>query len=504
MLNLPLVGLLLPMNDARPVSNEKVVALPVVNRLLRRKSAADWILKLAVTVFAVLPIASYGQPGTKLREFTTGQSVDSSPAISSNGVIYVGSVDGLLYAFNPDGSTNQVFATGGLVSSAPTIGPDNTIYVGSQGQRFYCFNSDGSTKWSYSTTSRIAGSPAIGSDGTVYFGDSNGKLYALNGADGSKQWEFVISGAMLSAPIIAGDGTIIVGSDDGRLYSVFADGIKHWTFAASGTGMAIPAAIGPDGTIYTLKIGTPYGANEGIIYALNRNGAVRWERHFTGEPAAAAVAPDGTIYVSVTTITVPSSGEGTGKLVALNPNGNPIWETQLGNKVGATPCIGMDGNIYVGTSGSAGPSPSFYSISPGGTTNWIFACSNIIISSAVLSTNGVVYFGCGDGKMYAIQASSGIAEGGWPMVQKNPLHTGRAFQNGFQPLNLIPSILHGVTRLTMKVEIGYTYHVEYSTNLSSWLPLVEFNAENGSTTYIDFFPKTEDMRFYRMFYQPDL
>ena len=40
--------------------------------------------------------------GTKLWEFETGGDVDSSPAIGSDGTVYVGSYDKKLYAFRTD------------------------------------------------------------------------------------------------------------------------------------------------------------------------------------------------------------------------------------------------------------------------------------------------------------------------------------------------------------------------------------------------------------------
>ena len=54
----------------------------------------------------------------------------SSPAIGSDGTIYVGSDYDDLYAINPDGSIKWEFNAGrGRVDSSPTIGSDGTIYV---------------------------------------------------------------------------------------------------------------------------------------------------------------------------------------------------------------------------------------------------------------------------------------------------------------------------------------------------------------------------------------
>jgi hypothetical protein len=80
--------------------------------------------------------------------FETGGSVDSSPAIGSNGTVYVGSGD-KLYAINgKTGVKLWEFETGGYVSSSPAIGSDGTVYVGSYDKKLYALktNSKGPAK----------------------------------------------------------------------------------------------------------------------------------------------------------------------------------------------------------------------------------------------------------------------------------------------------------------------------------------------------------------------
>jgi outer membrane protein assembly factor BamB len=65
-----------------------------------------------------LPLAGADKkkPGTVLWEFKTGGSVFSSPAIGSDGTVYVGSVDNKLYAINgKSGVKLWEFETGGIV-----------------------------------------------------------------------------------------------------------------------------------------------------------------------------------------------------------------------------------------------------------------------------------------------------------------------------------------------------------------------------------------------------
>ena len=112
-------------------------------------------------------------------KFKTGDDVTSSPAIGSDGTIYVGSYDNNLYAINPDGSKKWAFRTGDDVYSSPVIGSDGTIYVGSDDHNLYAINPDGSKKWNFKTRFEVSSSPAIGSDGTIYVGSEDNYLYAI-------------------------------------------------------------------------------------------------------------------------------------------------------------------------------------------------------------------------------------------------------------------------------------------------------------------------------------
>ena len=81
--------------------------------------------------------------GTPIWEFETGDSVYSSPAISSDGTVYVGSLDKKLYAINgKSGAKLWDFETGEHelgVSSSPAIGSDGTVYIGSWDKKVYAF-----------------------------------------------------------------------------------------------------------------------------------------------------------------------------------------------------------------------------------------------------------------------------------------------------------------------------------------------------------------------------
>jgi outer membrane protein assembly factor BamB len=89
--------------------------------------------------------------GTLAWSFKTGYDVSSSPAIGSDGMVYLTGLlyDTKLYAINSDGTL--AWTVGLASSSSPAVGNDGTIYVSGSPVYggFKAFNSDGTLKWSY-------------------------------------------------------------------------------------------------------------------------------------------------------------------------------------------------------------------------------------------------------------------------------------------------------------------------------------------------------------------
>ncbi len=110
---------------------------------------------------------------------SAGSSVESSPAVV-NGVVYVGSSDGRLYAFNSQtGATRWIATTGSFVRSSPAVA-NGVVYVGSDDGRLYAFNSQtGAKLWVATTGSFVESSPAV-VNGVVYVGSFDQKLYAFH------------------------------------------------------------------------------------------------------------------------------------------------------------------------------------------------------------------------------------------------------------------------------------------------------------------------------------
>ncbi len=104
--------------------------------------------------------------------FATGGKVDSSPAVA-DGIVYVGSHDGKIYALNA--STGMVgydwelhnsiiwsYTTGDMVMLSSPAVADGMVYVGSYDGKLYALNAKtGAFQWSYQTGYAVVSSPTV-------------------------------------------------------------------------------------------------------------------------------------------------------------------------------------------------------------------------------------------------------------------------------------------------------------------------------------------------------
>lgn len=127
-------------------------------------------------------------------------------------MVYVGSLEGYLYAIDPDGVLKWKYKTEGPIRSSPTLGMDGAIYFGSDDGHLYVVNPNGSLKWKYKTEGSVESSPAIWADDIIYVGSDDKHLYAFN-PDGTLKWKFrygsIIRSNIYSSPVIGVDGIVL-------------------------------------------------------------------------------------------------------------------------------------------------------------------------------------------------------------------------------------------------------------------------------------------------------
>ncbi len=331
------------------------------------------------------PYDTSGNLGILKWRFRAYNEISASPAIGSDGIIYICSKYGWMSALYPNG-TRKWKCGASTTGSSPAISSDGTIYVG---DNYYlnAINPNGTKKWGYYSGGYIASSPTIGNDGTIYFGGNNNKIFALY-PDGTEKWTFPTADLVRSSSAIGADGTIYIGSDDDNLYALNPNGIKIWNYSTGGDIRSSPA-IGTDGTIYV-------GSYDDNLYAIFPNGTKKW--NFTTPNyvySSPAIGTDGTIYVGAS-----------GKLYAINPNGTLKWSYSTGYTVISSPAIGSDGAIYFGSRDK-----KIYALNPNGMKKWSITTGDWVTSSPAIGADGSVYIGSQDYKLYAIGKQSNLTLG---------------------------------------------------------------------------------------------
>jgi outer membrane protein assembly factor BamB len=375
---------------------------------LRKESYADYQTTVTVVAEQTAEVnATLEAIGELIWSYETGGEIESSPAIGSDGTIYVGSSDSKLYAITSTGGLYKDYTTDFAVRSSPAVGSDGKIYFGSDDVYVYALHPDVVRYWAYKTEGYVSSSPAIGSDGTIYAGSGDDNLWALT-SDGKFKWKYNTGGDVASSPAIGGDGTIYVGSDDGSLYAINPDMTLKWS-CKTGAKVQSSPAVGSDGTIY-------FGSQDGYVYALDpADGNPKWSHKTDGKVnSSPAIGSDGTIYV----------GSDDNYLYALNPaDGSVKWSYETGGFVRSSPAVGANGTVYFGSVDGY-----IYAVRSDGTLKWRYeTAGSVITSSPAIGADGTIYCGSTDRYIYALSSDSpGLASSPWPKFCHDNRNTGRA------------------------------------------------------------------------------
>ncbi len=206
-------------------------------------------------------------------------------------------------------------------------------------------------------------------------------------------WSFDLLGKLNhSSPAVSDDGTVFIGFNPSdreatpRTPDFFAikDGALVWeqVFLEGGAQKSDEVrsspAIGPNGAIYsssyysrtTYTLNAATGAIDGQI---NLDARFRY--------TSPTFAADGTVYIA-------GYSKGGRGFYSLNPSLTTTnWVFKQGEEFNATPAIGADGTIYVGSNNDF-----FYAINPDGTEKWSAEYGTWTASATAIGPDGTVYF----------------------------------------------------------------------------------------------------------------
>ena len=369
---------------------------------------------------AVLCLSLWSQtiPATLEWKSITNGVIFSSPVIDESGVVYVGSNDNNLTAFNSDGSIKWTFTTGNWVDSSPALSKDeNTVYVGSWDNYLYAVNSmDGSLAWSFETSSYVTSSPAVDLNGRVYFGSMDSIFYALE-SNGSVAWEYFVGQPVFSSPAIGENGTLYFGDENGTLHALNSDGTVKWTYevedvADTNKSILSSPALDTLGNIY-------FGSGNGFCYSLSDDGgsaSLNW-KYETGDRV------DSSPVLGINEEVIFVSRDGYMRslpIFSATTENLPNWEVFTGDVFYSSPVVDENGRIYV--IGYTGGENHLFAFDANGTKAWDsnvssppFEIGSVVDSSLLLNDEGKLYFGCFDKNLYCIDLGVGPADSHWPM-----------------------------------------------------------------------------------------
>jgi outer membrane protein assembly factor BamB len=315
--------------------------------------------------------------------YTTGAAVGSSPAVF-DGVVYIGSLDGNMYALNAStGAVEWTFNAGTSIGSSPAVANGMVYFAsedgsGGQAGSIYALNATtGALVW-FSKTGAFDSSPEV-ANGVVYVasGHAESSLYALNAATGSVDWTYA-TGEVTGSPAVAG-GVVYVASFTGVVYALkAATGTLNWSYTI-GVGIeSSPAVV--NGVVYV-------GAFDGSIYALNAvAGTTKWAQTIGTTVESSPAVANGLVYV----------GSDNGKVYALNASTGAVdWTYATGDAVTSSPAV-ANGVVYVGSDDQ-----DLYALNATtGTKLWSATTGGAVTPSPAVA-DGSVYVGSEDDNVYA-------------------------------------------------------------------------------------------------------
>lgn len=366
------------------------------------------------------------EAGTLKWSYSTTGEIYSSPAVSLEGIVYIGvnddTDDGIndnkVIALNPDGTLKWETAIGDWVDATPALDSNGALYVGSWDGFLYALDCEtGQEIWRFESFGVIESSAAVGSDGVIYFGNGENALYAVN-SDGTPAWTnggatlaspYLFDDWVDSSPSFDADGNIWAADLFGNLTQLAPDKTELWTLDL---GFGIPAspAIGRDGTVYIAD-------EDGFVLAITPGkDTPKWSFNtgFEGIESSPVIGPGGIVYV----------GSGSDSLYAFDGQTGAViagWPfTEPSDVVYSTPAIAENGTVYFGSGDS-----KLYAVNSAGVKLWSFDTDGFVDSSPAIGPDGTVFFGSTDGKVYAVHGDSPLGFSRWPKFRGNMAADGK-------------------------------------------------------------------------------
>ncbi|MBN1232424.1 MAG: PQQ-binding-like beta-propeller repeat protein [Candidatus Coatesbacteria bacterium] len=331
-------------------------------------------------------------PGDLLWKFPTALSFNQYSPFLYNQLIFCSTRN--IYAINLDGTLEWCFKMNMNTYTSPCAS-DNIVISGNNFDEYIyaCNATTGQLKWKKLLAENSNNFWPIIVSGK-YFAPCCDRLVAINLSDGSTAWEVNESGFIFGSPTSWNNKIFAkasAGQNPAKMYSIdLSNGGIIWTYDFDTPIYSSPEVS--DGIVYI-------GAEDKYVYAINaENKSLVWRsltisKFSFGKPCISnskvfiAGCRDAILY-SINTV-----------------NGEILWQKQFTSysqpEIWSVP-FATDNTLYIGVK-LYSDKPNIYALNTeDGSVLWSYNTGKFVFSSPKVS-NGVVYIGCNDTYLYAIE-----------------------------------------------------------------------------------------------------
>jgi outer membrane protein assembly factor BamB len=257
---------------------------------------------------------------------------DGTPVIA-DGVVYLGDMDGKVYAWNlADGTVLWTYKVESGFIASPAI-RGGLLYIGDIDGKFYALDiKTGQPKWTFTSEAEIDNGANFWRD-NVLFGSQDAKLYCLNADSGQLVWKFAIGDQIRCMPTVVGDRSFVAGCDSTLHIIDLTEGKEAAKVPIESPTGVTPAVLGDN--VY-------FGTEGGVVFAIHwKDAKVTWKADDKGSSQPYRSSPavqDGIVVV----------GSRSRRVEALDPKtGHELWTFATKQRIDSSPVI-VGQRVFVG------------------------------------------------------------------------------------------------------------------------------------------------------------
>lgn len=347
--------------------------------------SALWPSFMTLAVAYCAAMASLGHAAEKASSALPVKAVDAWPVFRGDAAS-----TGVAHTTLPEKPVlvwKKTFKEGGFEATAAIV--EGMVYVGSFDGNLYALSlATGEEKWKFHTELGFKAAPAV-HGGMIYIGDVDGKFYAIDAADGTEKWS-VTSGAEINAGANLYRDRVLFTSQDGGFYCLEpADGKLVWKYTIDNMIQCSPTVVENRGFL---------AGCDGKLHIVDLDKGVAAATVDIGDPTLSTPAAAGDVVYF---------GTQGGRFLAVDwRQAKVAWTYDPQRKQPLLSSAALGGGLAV----FGGKDRSVHALKLNdGDEAWSFRTHSAIDSSPVVVGNRV-FIGGGDGRLYALDLKSGEKE----------------------------------------------------------------------------------------------